>query len=125
MRVVILDYQGTLTTLPDPVGFVKALNAQGDFTVLYSGSGDYEIQAGTPGLLEAVRAKHDKPASLRDIYLKLLEVRLDITSIVLVDDDDFAPKLVRRTRLDCPVSYLPPERMHELLWRHAQSDPQA
>lgn len=37
MRVYLLDWRGTLNTLPDPIGYVKALRAAGHKACLYTG----------------------------------------------------------------------------------------
>jgi hypothetical protein len=63
MRAVLLDYDGTLNTLPDPAAFVQQLIDQGDYVVLYT---DYEdVPEDLLALFNAVFAKrlHRNPSS--------------------------------------------------------------
>jgi hypothetical protein len=86
MRVVILDFQGTLTPLPDPVAFVQALQAQGDFVILWSGSPTSHIEDRVPGLLDAVDFFLGKPASLLDAVKACPQPP---TEVVVVDDQEY------------------------------------
>ena len=52
MRVYVLDWQGTLNRLEDPVAFIRALNERGDYTVMYSG-----LSGSMGGHLQRARAE--------------------------------------------------------------------
>jgi len=68
MRLYIFNYQGTLTTLEDPVGFITALRGQNPDCkiVIWSGSPKDQIDDRTPGLIDAVDDLWAKPGMLHE-----------------------------------------------------------
>ena len=60
MKVILLDYCGTLDLLKDPVKFVNDLKADGWVTALFSGSSYGDIRREFPGLQEAFDQKFSK-----------------------------------------------------------------
>lgn len=82
MRAVVLDFQGTLTPLPNPVAFVTNLKEQGDYVVLWTGSDPKEVEQRAPGLLALVDALMVKPSLP---HTALPEGPLD--EVVFVDDE--------------------------------------
>lgn len=88
MRIVLLDYQGTMDALTteETLGFVAALKARGDYVVLWTGSGYREIKVGTPGLLEAVERVMNKGILGRDVIEDLGYQGIKVTSAIVVDD---------------------------------------
>ena len=81
-RFVVLDYTGTLDTVSDPVAFVRALQAQGDFVISWTGASQ-TLEEKTPGLRDAVNAVLEKPSGLPDQLQKIPEVP---SSVVVCDD---------------------------------------
>tara|TARA_Y100000310_G_scaffold91693_1_gene89137 strand:- start:2414 stop:2764 length:351 start_codon:yes stop_codon:yes gene_type:complete len=83
MRIIVLDFHGTLTPLPDPVAFVRALQAQGDFVILWSGSPHWEIEKVVPGLLAVVNCVAEKP----DMPDKMIDATgVECDEVIVVDD---------------------------------------
>jgi len=94
MRIVLLDYQGTLCPRAMEAGqavhFVKDLQSQGDLVYLWTGSSTRDIQRETPGLAEAVDRNRSKWALGREILEELSypDIRIeDISEVVVLDDD--------------------------------------
>ena len=87
MRVVLLDYQGTLDILEpgQALQFVKDLQARGDFVCLWTGTETRVIQRENPGLAESVDRRVSKWILGREALESLEEH--DVTEVVVVDDD--------------------------------------
>ncbi len=83
MRVVVLDFHGTLTLLPEPLAFVRSLREQGDYVVLWTGSPRSTVREVVPGLLEEVDSvvcKPDMPGTAID------RSGVEFDEVVVVDD---------------------------------------
>lgn len=96
MRVLLLDWSGTLSTLDDPVAFVEKLKAQGDYCILMSGHFAGTIDKECPGLVDACHRYKGRTALaeiVRDLtdthpYYNNPDGPLEgITEIVVVDDN--------------------------------------
>lgn len=113
MHLVILDFHGTLDTVPDPIAFVERLKARGYMPVILSGSDSKEISSRYPGLVEAVREVFQKPCALPEITAMLKEV---FSAVTLVDDDANMEIFMKRACRACPETwtYLPAEKLMEL-----------
>ena len=95
MRVLLLDYSGTLSTLDDPVAFVEKLRAQGDHCILMSGHSPVHITENHPGLVEACH-KYKSRVPLTEVVQELTNTHpifedpkgplQGITEVVVVDD---------------------------------------
>lgn len=94
MKLFILDYMGTLTTLPDPVTFVQALKAQppDSWVVLHTGTDQHLIETRHPGLVEALDDVWFKPCHLSE---KMAPLKVE--SVVLVDDEEPQRRLCARS----------------------------
>lgn len=112
-KLVVLGYQGTLTTLSEPVAYVNALRNEGWTVVLWSGHWERDIRTEMPGLVERLDRMFPKPGDLTD----LLQDSEPLTEFVLVDDDPLMRRLgVRVTRnrsVKCRA--LAPSQMMSLL----------
>lgn len=84
MRLIFLDYGGTLECLPDPVAFVYGLKAQGDMPILFTGSPLDVIQKAHPGLTEAVDHIVRKASIHGDQYV---EFAPEAKELVFVDNE--------------------------------------
>jgi len=84
MRAVVLDFSGTLTTLPNPVAFIEALKAQGDYVVLWTASHDSDVEKAAPGTLAAVDVAVQKP----ELPLQALDGSGRVFDEVIVVDDE-------------------------------------
>jgi len=95
MHLFIFDYQGTLTTLPDPVRFIAALRLRFPRArvVLHSGSVRSEIPE---GVLAAVDDFWEKPYSLS----KLADEPFD--EVTIVDDETPLRRAMSRALRDRP-----------------------
>ncbi len=83
MRIVVLDFKGTLTPLADPLAFVRGLRAQGDYVILWSGSIRSAIEKTIPGLLGEVDRWAEKP-EMPDKMIDATGVECD--EVIVVDD---------------------------------------
>jgi PleD family two-component response regulator len=86
MHLILLDYRGTLTTLDDPVAFVRKLKEQRPEAkvVLCTGSTQYTIQRDHPGLIEAFDEMWTKGFGLVE---RLEDYDQKPDKIIVVDDD--------------------------------------
>ncbi len=112
-KLVVLDYQGTLTTLSDPVAYVDALRNEGWTVVLWSGSEEQDIHKEVPGLLECLDRVFPKPGDLTD----LLQDCEPLSQFVLVDDEPLMRRMglqvTRNRSVKCRA--LAPSEMMSLL----------
>lgn len=102
MRVVVLDFQGTLTPLPDPLTFVRELRAQGDFVILWSGSLPSTIEEQVPGLLDEIDSLAEKP-EMPSTFIDAAGVTCD--EVVVVDDEQILGRAALRFGRGRPESW--------------------
>lgn len=90
-RVVLLDYQGTLCPRVMQPGqaleFVKALQAQGDLVILWTGSSIGGIMDETPNLAESVDRIRSKCSLGREFFEEWDLNDVEATEVVVLDDD--------------------------------------
>ncbi len=84
MRLIILDYKGTLDTHADPKGLVQALVKQGDCVVLWSGTSSRDM---IPGLEEAFTYVFSKGSSLSEVKESVEDQGIVVDKVYLSDDD--------------------------------------
>jgi hydrogenase maturation factor len=114
MRVLIIDFQGTLTTVPNPLDFVASLQGQGDYVVLHSGSSLMDIEERAHGLLNAVDDFVEKPTNPRFVLTSLTGV----TEVIVCDDEKFLGEaLVRfgKRESKAPWRFLHADQIAQLL----------
>ena len=97
----LMDWRGTLSTLPDPVAVIKALQAAGHYVVMHSNS-SHDIAANA-----AFQACDDCLSKLTATVEKALLVKQamkehGLEAVVMVDDDrgDILPTLFKFHGLD-------------------------
>jgi phosphoglycolate phosphatase-like HAD superfamily hydrolase len=114
MHLFIFDYDGTLTTLADPVAFVKALKQRhpDSCVLLHTGALPMTIQEHTPGLLEAVDHILGKPCVLSD-YVR----DKPFSHLIIVDDEPLIRSALTRMfrNFDRPVQILTPDALSGLI----------
>lgn len=86
MIAYVFDYMGTLTTLPDPVGFLHQLREQdADARILLWTSTPIEaMEQGFPGILQSVDEVQPKPEHFGN---HLTALGWPVTEVVFSDDD--------------------------------------
>ncbi len=103
MKVILLDFRGTLTTLPRPLEYLARLRAKepGCKLILWSGLPEDFLE---PELLMAVDDFWMKPG-LRNL---LEATGWAFTEVIVVDDDIFIRKVASRMlrSLPCPITVL-------------------
>ena len=87
MRLLLIDYGGTLTRLKDPVGFINALKAQGDYVVMHTGNDIAMMRKfkDSDDMMRACNRVISKGAG--SIELLVSRVPEGITEAVIVDDE--------------------------------------
>lgn len=113
MHLMILDFNGTLTRVSDPVAFVERLKAKGYVPVILTGSTSEDIDSTYPGLLSAVRDVFLKPMPFAKI---LSELQLPVEAVTVVDDEPMIEKVVTKTaaRRSEEWTFVPADRIEEL-----------
>jgi hypothetical protein len=87
MRLIILDYGGTLTRLPDKADFVRKLIVQGDWPCLYTGNDITILRKIEPDLMVAIRQAFQKGTDKFQDLPSLVRAPTPITEVVVVDDE--------------------------------------
>lgn len=99
MRVILLDYGGTLNQMMNPTGFVQWLVSQGDFPVLFTGTAHQVIDHNHPRLRQTVKRCLAKGRvrlkDLPDPKVFPLPPGETLTEVVLVDDEYDAQVLIQ------------------------------
>jgi len=114
VRVYIFDLKGTLTVLPDPVGFVHRLKAHDPeaHVVLWSGTVKSFIAADHPGLMEAVDAVWEKPCDLVEL---LEDAGWGDRDVVISENEPLVLRAAVRMLRGRNVLVVPPEGLEGLL----------
>ncbi len=114
MTLYIFDYGGTLTRLPEPVAFLKALRAHDPdaHIILFTGTPAHDIHQESPGLLEEIEALWPKPN-----FIHAAVAAKNPSRVVMVDDEPEVLSAYRRAfrKLTCPVTFLLPDEMKGLV----------
>jgi hypothetical protein len=76
-----------LDKIPEAVKFVQALQDQGDYTILWTGSSISEIQGEIPGLAEIMDRIVRKDRLGRELFEDLSYQDIEVTEVVILDDD--------------------------------------
>lgn len=118
MRIVLLDWEGTLGTLKDPHGFVEKLQDQGDYVFLVSELPEAAFKA-CPALLGQFDGVLTKPAPLLSEIVRSVEETkgFTITSLIAADDNVFIRRSLERQikGLDIPCAVIRPEQLPGLI----------
>lgn len=116
MHLFVLDYDGTLTHLRDPIGFIAALRQKYTPAVvaLYTGASRSTVEEYTPGLLDAIDFLWPKPSLL------LAHIQaLDPEVITIADDEPMLLSALKWAFRDTPykdrVRFLTPQELPGLL----------
>lgn len=91
MKIYLLDWNGTLNTLADPLDFVKTLQARGDKAVLYSGGcfmGDEALYNEVARRCDDVKSKNCSQESLEETISFLSEGDTSQDEVVYAEDND-------------------------------------
>jgi hypothetical protein len=91
MRVIFFDYKGTLDRVKDPVAFINALKAHGDFTILHSATLSNTIEKDFPGLPACFDLILSKGGT--DFEREVSDTP-GATEVILVDDECFMASLM-------------------------------
>lgn len=118
MKIILLDYRGTLDVLTDPVKFVNDLKAKGWITALWSGSSYEDVRREFPGLLEALNQRISKGPLGRDILEDFSYNQIVPSEVVILDDDPGLGKGMAESFNRCKAGlarYIPAEDWQSLL----------
>ena len=107
MNVYILDWQGTLDTLGDPKGFIRALQHVGHKVVLWTGRGNLKHPAAAAADLYVTKGD-----TLKSLVLDVLYA-WDIEKVFYSDDDrsyakDAILDLQTDPDLELPIEFIDP-----------------
>ena len=119
MIAYLIDYEGTLDLLKDPISAVRTLKARGHVVVLWSASCGSTIDRDHPGLRREFHHIAPKDSGLDFLLWLKEEEHRDLDQVVYVDDDpwwkDHAENSERLQMLGLHWGYEDPREFWKLL----------
>lgn len=122
MTVYILDWTGTLNTLKNPKGYIRALQHVGHKVILWSG----HMTLRHPAAAAAADRMWSKVTSMREVCLSALHEWPDTTKFIVSDDDrhwveERVLELATDPEIDLEIGFLDPFDLQDHLSTLAES----